>query len=126
MFVERHEVTIAVSAGGAGTGYTPVVTGFIRAIVYVPDATIPYDTGFDAVITCDVSGLAIDTITNGGTGALNLYPRAATTTIANAASLYAAGGTAVNDRIPVANERVKIVIAQGGTSKTGLFHVYIG
>lgn len=126
MFVERHEVSITVDASGDGTGYTPTVTGRVIAIRYVPDGSTPYDTGFDAVITCDVTGLAILTITNGGTAALNIYPRAATVSVANAASLYAAGGTAVNDHIPVSAERIKIVLAQAGNATTGKFHVYVG
>jgi hypothetical protein len=50
-------------------------------------------------------------------------PRQPTHTTAGAASLYAAGGTAVNDHICLANERVKIVLAQGGSAKAGVFHV---
>src|SRR3970040_59161 len=114
MYVERHEVSIAVNASGDATGYAPGVSGGVLPIRYVPDGTAPYDTGFDAVVTCDVSGLPILTVTNGGTAALSFYPRAATVSVANAAALYAAAGTAVNDLIPVAAERVKIVIAQGG------------
>jgi hypothetical protein len=126
VYLERHEVSITVSAGGAGTGYTQVVHGVVHAIRYVPDGSSPYDTGFDATITCDVSGLPIITVTNGGTAALSLYPRAATVSVANAAALYAGGGTAVNDKIPVAGEKIKIVIADGGNATTGKFHVYVG
>lgn len=125
MFVERHEVSITVNGSGAGTGYTPIVSGRVLAIRYVPDGTSPYDTGFDATITCDVSALPVITVTNGGTSALSLYPRAATVSVANAASLYAAT-FAVNDSVPVAAERIKIVIADGGASTVGKFHVYIG
>ena len=126
MYLERHEVTIAVDASGDGTGYTPVVSGFVRAIRYVPDGTVPYDTGADVTVTGDVSGIPILTVTNTGTVALSLYPRAATAGVTNTAALYAAGGTAILDLIPVSSERIKIVVAQGGTSKTGKFHVYIG
>jgi hypothetical protein len=126
MFLERHEVAITVDASGNGTGFTPIVTGHVRAIRYVPDGTAPYATGVDAIITGETSGLAILTLTNIGTGALDWYPRAATVTVANAANLYAAGGTAVVDRIPVAGERIKIALAQGGVSTTGKFHVFIG
>ena len=125
MYLERHEVTVAVNAAGDGTGYTPIVSGHVRSIVYVPDGSIPYDNTADFTITCDVSGQAILTATNVASGA-TYTPRQATVSVANAAALYAAGGTAVNDRIPVAGERVKIVVAQGGNTKTGKFHVYVG
>jgi hypothetical protein len=126
MFVERHEVSITVDASGNGTGYTPVVAGFVRAIRYVPDGTSPYATGVDVTVTGDVSGIAVTTITNAGTSAIDVFPRAATAGITNSAALYAAAGTAVNDLIPIANEKVKIALAQGGNTTTGKFHVYIG
>jgi hypothetical protein len=50
-------------------------------------------------------------------------PRAATNTTAGVASLYASGGTAVNDLIRLSRDRVKIVIAAGGNVKSGAFHV---
>ena len=126
MYIERHAVTIAVDASGDGTGYTPVVSGFVQAIRYVPDATVPYDTGVDITVTGEASGIPVVTVTNAGASALNLYPRAATAGITNTAALYAAGGSGVLDLIPVAGERIKIVLAQGGASKTGIFHVYVG
>lgn len=126
MYVERHEVSITTDGSGAGTGYTPVVQGQVLAIRYVPDGTNPYATGVDVTVTCDVSGLPILSVTDMGTSAIQYYPRAATVSTAAAAALYAGGGTAVNDRIPVAGERIKIVLAQGGATKVGTFHVYVG
>jgi hypothetical protein len=52
-------------------------------------------------------------------------PRQATHSTAGAAALYAAAGTAVNDKIALANDRIKIVIASGGNTKTGVFHFVI-
>jgi hypothetical protein len=126
MYLERHEVSITVDASGNGTGYTPVVSGFVRAIRYVPDGTSPYATGVDVTVTGDVSGVAIVTVTNAGTSAIDVYPRAAVATVANAAALYAAGGVAVLDLIPVAAERIKIALAQAGNTTVGKFHVYVG
>ena len=126
MFLERHEVAITVDASGNGTGFTPVVSGQVQAIRYVPDGGTPYATGVDVTITGEVSGLPVLTVTDLGTVATQFYPRAATVSPANAANLYAAAGTGVVDRIPVAGERLKIALAQGGVSTTGKFHVYIG
>lgn len=126
MYAERHEVSITVDASGNGTGYTPIVSGYVHAIRYVPDGTSPYATGVDVTVTGDVSGVPVVTVTDAGTSALSLYPRAATASVANAASLYAAGGTAVTDRIMLAGERIKIVLAQAGNATTGKFHVYVG
>src|SRR3954471_6173529 len=102
MYIERHEVSITVDASGNGTGLTPIVSGLIRAIRYVPDGSTPYATGVDVTVTGAVSGIAITTITNAGTSAIDVYPRAATAGITNAAALYASGGTGVFDLIPVA------------------------
>lgn len=126
MFIDRQVVAITVDSSGNGTGYTAPVTGFVRAIRYVPDGTAPYATGVDITVTGEVSGIAIVTITDAGTSAITVYPRAAVASVANAASLYASGGTAVTDLIPVANERIKIALAQGGNATTGSFHLYIG
>lgn len=126
MQIDRFEVAITVDASGNGTGFTPIVSGYVQAIRYVPDAGAPYATGVDVTITGEVSGLPILTITDAGTAALSIYPRAAVVTVANAAALYAAGGVAVLDKIPIAGERIKIALAQGGVSTTGKFHVYVG
>ena len=53
-------------------------------------------------------------------------PRQATHTTAGVAALYAGGGSAVLDKIALANDRVKIVIGSGGNAKTGAFHIVMG
>ena len=126
MACERIEVSITANGSGDGTGFAnpTIAGGYLQAIRYVPDGSLPYATGVDFTITGETSGIAILTVTNAGTAALDFFPRAATQTIANAAALYAAGGTAVNDRIPV-GERVKIVVAQAGANNVGKFHVFV-
>lgn len=123
-YVRREVVDITTNGSGDGTGYTGVVDGLIQAIRYVKDGSTPYDNGVDFTITTETSGQAVLTATN-VTASTTYQPRAATVDTSNAAALYAAGGTAVNDRIPAGRERVKIVVAQGGASATGRFHVYI-
>lgn len=122
--ITRHSVTLTSAADGSATGYIGPVTGFIHALRYVPHGSTPLDTNADVTITAEVTGAAILTITNIGTSALNLYPRAATASVANAAALYAATFP-VNDRIPVCEERIKFVVAQGADTKTGTFYVYL-
>lgn len=125
MHLTRHVVSITTDASGNGTGYTDIADGFVQSIRYVADGTTPYDNTADFTITAEQSGVAILTVTN-ATASATYYPRDATVSVANAALLYAAGGTAVATPVPVVNERVKIVIAQGGNVKTGAFHVYVG
>lgn len=124
-YVQREVVDITTDGSGIGEGYTGVVSGQVLAIRHVADGSNPLANTSDVTITGEVSGIAIVTLTNMN-GSTTVFPRAATADVAGAAALYAAGGTPVNDLIPVAQERVKIAIAQGGASKTGRFHVYIG
>lgn len=121
----RQRVTVTTDSSGDATGYTEPVSGYVHAIRYTPDGSTPLDTNADVTVTAATTGLAILTVTNLGTAALNLYPRAATVSTAGAAALYAAGGTAVNDRIPVCDERITFTVAQGGNAKSGTFDVYL-
>ena len=121
MYAERHTVTITTAAGGAGTGYTPVVTGRLISIRYVKT---DYAAGVDFVVTAEATGEILwdeDDVNADATR----YPRAATHSTAGVAALYAAGGAAVNDHCVLVRDRVKIVIAAGGDLKVGTFHVVI-
>ena len=123
----RLIVAVTTDASGDVTAYTDQqVNGEVVAIRYVPPGASPLDTGADVTITGTDSGTPILTITNLGTSAVSMAPRQATVTTANAAALYAAAGTAVNDRIGISGEKIKIVVAQGGNAMSGKFHITIG
>ncbi len=113
----------AVSDGsGAGTFYTPWINrgGFIESIQYLKT---DYTDGVDFTVTSDVTGEAIWTGTDVNAATV-VRPRAPTHTTAGVAALYAASG-AVNDRIAIAADRVKIVLASAGASKTGSFVITV-
>lgn len=122
MQVVRHLVTVAVDASGDGTDYSPVLTGSILAIHYVP---VDYASGVDFTITGEATGETIWTESNVN-AAKSCAPRMATHSNLGAAALYAAGGAAVGGPICLASDRVKIVVAQGGVSKSGKFHIIVG
>lgn len=125
--MQRLIVSVTTDASGDVTGYTDQqVNGEILAVRYVPPGASPLDTGADVTITGADSGTPIITITNLGTSAVSYAPRQATHSVAAAAALYAAGGAAVNDRIAIAGELIKIVVAQGGNALTGKFHITVG
>lgn len=126
MYPQRLTVPIAVDASGNATAFSDLVYGQVLAVYYVVDGTNPLATDADFTITGDVTGASIITITNIGTSSIEYLPRAATCDAAGAASLYASGGTAVTSPVTLANERIKIVVAQGGTSKVGTLHFVIG
>lgn len=126
-FINRIKIAnLITDASGDATGYadTGHSGGLLSAIRYVVDGTSPYDTGADFTITEEDTGQALLTVTNSGTSSVTYYPRAATVSTANAALLYAAGGTAVSDLMPVAG-RIKVVVAQGGNAKIGNFYLYL-
>jgi len=124
MYAERHTVTVTTDASGAGTGYTPVVTGRIINVIYTKPASGGYDDGVDFAVTLEETGQTVwdeDNVNASKTVA----PRQPTHATDGTASLYASGGEPVEDYILAASERVKIAVANGGSTKTGTFTVVI-
>lgn len=119
---ERHIVTITTDGAGAGTGYTPYVSGRVLSIRYIKT---DYDNGVSVAVTAEATGEAIWSEAAVNASATRA-PRQATHSVLGAAALYAAEGAAVQDYITVAADRVKIVVASGGATNTGAFHVVIG
>lgn len=119
MYAERHEVAVTTAADGSATAYSSTVTGQISAIRYVKT---DFADGSTFTITAEASGETIwaETAVN---ASATRAPRQATHSTAGVAALYAGGGSAVLDKIALANDRVKIVIASGGNVKSGTFHI---
>jgi hypothetical protein len=120
MWAERYVVTVAVDGSGDGTGYTPVVSGRIASIRYVKT---DYADGVDFTITAEATGETIWAEENVNASATRA-PRAATHSTAGVAATYD-GTHAILDDVVLANDRVKIVVASGGVTKTGTFHVLV-
>ena len=121
MYVERHAVTITTDASGDGTGYTPTVTGQVLAIVY---AKTDYANGVDMTVTAESTGQAILALTDQNASG-TFYPRQQVHG-PTGAGLTLNGTQTVNEPVAVANDRAKIVVAQGGNTKSGTFHVLVG
>ena len=119
--------TITTAVGGAATGYIKVPRdGFIHGFGYVKDGGAnPYDGGVDFTVTLETTGIAVLAVTNISASEV-WYPRAGTCdTSGNAEHYNDADDNAVNDRVPIAGERVKIVVAQGDDDKVGTFFVLV-
>lgn len=121
MYVERHTVEITTDGSGAAEAYTPHVTGRLIDIQYVKNN---FTDGVDFTITAEETGRSLWTDTNVNASEI-VAPRQPTHDAAGAASLYAAGGEPIEDGIYLANERIKIVIAAGGSAKSGTFHITV-
>ena len=116
---QRFVVALTTDASGDCTAYSDVVTGTLSQIRYVKT---DFDNGIDFTVTAEATGESIWAESDVNASATRA-PRQATHTVAGVASLYAAVGQAVNDSIAVANDRIKIVVAQGGNVKTGTLHL---
>lgn len=121
MAIRRFSVPVTTAADGTATAYSPYVSGYIHQVQYVKTN---FADGVDFTITADVTGETIWTELNVNAAAVKA-PRQATHSTAGVAALYAAGGTAVSDRIALSRDRVKIVIAQGGNATTGAFTIVV-
>jgi hypothetical protein len=115
---ERHIVTVTTAADGSATAYSPVLTGKLSQIRYVKN---DFANGVDFAITAEATGESLWAQSDVNASA-SVAPRQATHSVAGVAALYAAGGAAVLDKIALATDRIKVVIAQGGDTKSGTFH----
>lgn len=122
--MKRFKVPVTTATGGMAAEFSPRIAGKIHSIQYVKDGVASYADGVDFTITAEATGENIWTESNVNASAVR-YPRAPTHSQAGVPNLYAASGTAVADKVAVANDRIKIVLAQGGDAKTGVFHILV-
>jgi hypothetical protein len=115
--IRKFTVPVTVDGSGDATAYSPWLSGHVESIQYVKD---DFADGVDFAITSAETGEDIWTQLNVN-AAVTVRPRAPTHSTAGVAALYAGAGEAVNDRIALGRDRVKIVVAQGGVSKSGSF-----
>lgn len=104
-----YSTTVTTSTGGAATAYIPVFSGQIQHLHYAKDT---FASTADITVTTEDTGQAIWSVTN-STASASVYPVAAANLPSGAAS------TITEVPIFAANERVKIVVAQGGNTKSG-------
>jgi hypothetical protein len=121
MYITRERVTVTTNGSGDGTGYTKPVNGAISHIVYT---LVDFAAGVDFTITVEDTGENVWTEANVN-ASKTVAPRQPTHDMAGVGSVYASLGEPVEDYIVVANSRIKIVVAQGGATKTGTFDVIV-
>lgn len=120
-YVKRTVVAVTTAPDGSATAYSEVLTGKLSQIRYVKG---DFDNGSTFTITSEATGETLWTEAAVNASATRA-PRQATHSTAGAAALYAGAGAAVNDKIALADDRIKIVIAAGGNVKSGVFHVIL-
>ncbi len=119
--LRRYAIAVTTASDGSATAYSPYFSGFIQDIQYVKT---DFADGVDFTITAEAYGRTLWAENDVNAAAIRA-PRQPTHTTAGVASLYASGGTAVNDKIALSRDRVKVVIASGGATKTGTFIVMV-
>ena len=118
--LKRYVVTITTNASGDGSGSTPIVNGRVLAIHYIKT---DYANGVDFDVDTSVSSVVIWSQDNVNASA-SVFPRKQVTDTAGV-GLTLDGTRTMNEPIPVANETIDIVVAQGGDTKTGTFHIIV-
>lgn len=121
MHVERHSVSVTTASDGSATVYSPVITGRVLAVIYVKGT---FDNGADFTITAEATaeGLWTESDVNASKA---VYPRVGVHDAVGVAATLD-GTRAMRDALHLANDRVKIVIAQGGNAKAGTFIIIVG
>jgi hypothetical protein len=119
--MRRIKLSITTDGSGNATAYTPRVAGKIHSIQYVKDGSNAYSNGVDFAVTSEATGENIWTESDVNASAVR-YPRAPTHTQAGVAATLDGTRPAL-DKVAVAGDRIKVVIAQGGASKVGALHI---
>jgi hypothetical protein len=121
--MKRYKVTIVTASDGTVTAYSPRLSGELHSIEYAKPGANSYTDGVDFTITDEATGKTLWAESNVN-ASKSCMPRAATHTTAGVAATLD-GTVAALDKLPLANTRVKFVLAQGGSAKTGDFHVFV-
>jgi len=113
---------IVTNASGDATVYLThslnrKLNGFLVLLKYTPGTVA---TGADLTITGESSGIPIMTKTDAGTSVVFYYPRASLNAVADGAASINA-----SESIPIKDERIKVVIAQGGNGGVGSIEVFL-
>ncbi len=120
-YAERHSVTVTTDSDGDATSYSPRITGRVITIIYDKD---DYDSGVDFAITLEATGEGLWTKSNQNSSA-TVAPRQAVHNSTGNAREYASGFS-IYDYVVAAHDRVKIVIDEGGDTKSGTFTIIMG
>lgn len=115
MTIRKFTIPLVTDSSGNATAYSPYFSGKIEQVQYLKT---DFADGVDFTITLDGTGQTVWTQSDVNAAAI-VSPRLPTHSTAGVASLYASGGTAVQDKIAVSRDRVKVVIGSGGNTKSG-------
>ena len=114
MKLSRFSVAVTTSALGAAVAYSPQCNGLVRTVEYVKPTSGGLDAATDIDIIADVGGVVIWTNDDlAASKVIHPLAQAQDNTGADIAGAYAP--------ICLADERIKITVANGGDSLSGTF-----
>lgn len=114
--LHHFTATITTDSDGNATVYLgSTIRGRVHAIKYTKGTL---DAGTDLVITGETTGVAI--LTDSPSDSAWFYPRAFPNKVTDGDA-----GTVPSEDVHVFNERIKVVVAQGGDTLTGSIEAYI-
>lgn len=126
-FFKSYAVAFTTAADGSATVYTGgFVNGRLLEVVYTYDDAA---TGADFTITGRTTGKALLTVTNAGVATVTWRPRGVVHTQAETGAGTAVtfdGTNELYEPVPVVDEEIKVVVAQGGNAKSGTLTFILG
>lgn len=114
----RSTVVVTTLADGSATAFSDTITGSLSTIIYTKNN---FSNGAVLLITAESTGEVLWSQTSVNATA-TIAPRQPVSTTLGAAALYAAGGTAILDKIVLINDRAKIVLTGAGNVTTGTYN----
>jgi hypothetical protein len=116
MNAQRITVVVETDGSGNATAYSPNISGRIHSLSYLKD---DFADGVDFTVTLERTGQSVWTDTNINASE-TVYPVAA-------ANLGTTGAASTLSEAPIiaANDRLKIVVASGGDTKSGSFDLVL-
>lgn len=120
-YAQRQTVTVTTDGSGDSTDYTTLIQyGRIHSITYTKT---DFAVDVDFAITIEGTGEGVWTESDVN-ATKTVAPRMATHDVAGNASLYdTVSSEPVEGHIVIVDDRVKIVVSNGGDTKTGTFNV---
>lgn len=125
MNVRKYTIALTTDASGDCIAYSEGIRGRLLNVIYTKPGTNPLADTADFTITNNTTGQPILSKTD-VSASFNLAPRQALHDAAGAAAVYAAAGSPVLEHFYLANEQVKVVVAQGGNAKLGTITLIVG
>ena len=120
MYAERQSVALVTVADGSVTAYSTAVTGRVMGLRYVKT---DFDNGVTITVTLEATGETICVITSNSS--VTVYPRVQVHDETGAGATLD-GTRKMREPVLAVGDRLKFVVAAGGSVKTGAIIVIVG